>query len=334
MWMGIAQSHQEFHNQLSLALERPQAPAGAVLDVSFLTRFFCLTGLPVGRPKNTHFTRQTEEFSLTINAPTLGLPGGGDVAVGLPWGPKARLLTIWMSTAVQDPSRSADDRWLEIGRIKPWLASIGVRVHGDAPGKTKEQLIKLTFANYTMIAKRSGTALIRNQQLVDRAVFADKDLPHYAADALDKVRWPMGIELSQTAFQRFREDLIPIPTARLAEISHSAMAIDTFVFLSYRLPTIPQGEDVLVPWRDLAVQFGSGESPGRFKDSFAPTINAAMRAYPEAKVLVMGEGLRMWHSPPAELRRAFVAVPSSPAVKQRKLRNRVEVPEDNKEDAA
>ena len=44
------QRHQEFQQQLRLALEDPKSAPGGVLDVSFLTRYFALAGLPVRRP--------------------------------------------------------------------------------------------------------------------------------------------------------------------------------------------------------------------------------------------------------------------------------------------
>jgi hypothetical protein len=52
--------------------------------------------------------------------------------------------------------------------------------------------------------------------------------------------------LTDAAYKRFRENAIAIPTSRLAAIANSAMAIDIFLFLCYRLPQIPLGESELV----------------------------------------------------------------------------------------
>jgi hypothetical protein len=102
-----------------------------------------------------------------------------------------------------------------------------------------------------------------------------------------------------------------VPTARLAEIANSAMAIDIFMYLCYRLPLIPSGESDLLTWRALIAQFGSGESPSKFHDTFQASIRSALAAYSEADVDLTEEGLVLRYSDPAELRRAFIAVPRS-----------------------
>src|SRR5689334_8020312 len=149
---NIGKRHEDFQRQLQMALDAPETPPGSSIDVSFLTRYFALAGLPVKRPQDEmNFVRNTDEFALSINAPTLGIIGGkrdDKHNIGVPWGPKARLLTVWLSSVAQDPARRDDDRWVDIGPIKAWLASIGVNVHGDSPSRAKEQLIKLSFATF------------------------------------------------------------------------------------------------------------------------------------------------------------------------------------------
>ena len=56
-------------------------------------------------------------------------------------------------------------------------------------------------------------------------------------------------------------------------------------------------------------QFGSTEFASRFKQAFSDSIRRTLDAYPEANVDITGEGLLLRHSDPAELRRAFVAIP-------------------------
>ena len=233
------------------------------------------------------YVRNTDEFALSINAPHLGVVGGKrgeNFNVGVPWGPRARLLTVWLSTSAQDVGRSPDDRWVELGPIKPWLKSIGIADNGPARMVAKEQMVRLTFANFTMQVRKSGLDLFSNQRLVDKAVFSERDLANYATNRMADVRWPLGVQLSQTAFKNFRESAVAIPTNRLAKVSHSAMAIDTLIYLCYKLPLIDPGDEELVTWRHLAAQFGSREAPSKFKENFLHTVRAARDAYPEANV--------------------------------------------------
>jgi hypothetical protein len=323
----------KYASQLLLALEDPQNMVGADgrLDVSFLHQSFCMAGLPVRSPADPrYFVRRDDRFSLMINSEFVGLPGSDQTFhVGVPWGAKARLLTIWMATQAKDPSRSSGDRFLEIGAVKPWLASIGITPNGDGIARAKEQLIKLAFASFTMMFKESGVHMFKSDRLVDRAAFGDGDLLHFSQGSMEKVRWPLGIELTEKALIRFREYGVPIPTSRLTAIANNATAIDLFVFLCYRLPQLSPAESELVSWNALAGQFGkvggAREPPSRFRDTFEGSIAAALRAYPEANVELTNEGLVLRYSDPAVLRRAFIAASPEPATaRRRKRRNRTE----------
>lgn len=301
--------HKELVRQLSL-FEPEEAPVpsdGPHLDVSFLHKSFCLAGLPIRDPRSMSYARTDSRFSLTINGQRLALPGGTQVDVNVPWGAKSRLLLVWATTEAQSPSRRDDDRWLEIGKIKEWLGQIGVPANARNLVNAKDQLFRISFASFTMVMKdKANGDFFRSDKLIEGGVFADGDLNHYASGDFSKVRWPQGLLLTQKAFSRFRNDGIPLPTARLAQIANNAMAIDLFVFLCYRLPTVPKGETDLVKWRDLHAHFGSSGHHSKFRSDFSASISAALNAYPEAKVDLTDEGLVLHHSDPAELKKAFL----------------------------
>jgi hypothetical protein len=122
------------------------------------------------------------------------------------------------------------------------MTSIGIKVNGDNVPATKDQLVRLAFSSFTMIMKNDGQTFFKQDRLIEGGIFPEQDLDHYAAGRFGKMRWPTGVELSQKAYDRFIQHAIPVPTARLAEIANSAMAIDIFMYLCYRLPLIPSGE--------------------------------------------------------------------------------------------
>ncbi|MEI8393212.1 MAG: replication protein RepA [Rhodospirillaceae bacterium] len=322
-------------HQLTLALDLP-VDRGERIDASFLHRSFCASGLPLRNIKTAQpgdvpvFMRTDDTFALTVSGRKFALPGGDEVVVGVPYGPKARLLICWMTTEIWT-GRTAG-RWLEIGRIKPWLESIGIPSNTKSVSATKDQLIRLAFSDFTFVLKTEGLDLFRGDRLIESAAFEDGDLAHYSHGDLDKVRWLQGLEVTEKAFRRFSTDAIPVPTDRLAQISHNAMAIDIFLYLCYRLPLIGRGDSELVTWRRLAAQFGSGGvALSKFRETFTESIRAALRAYPEANVAfdpgdAKCPGLVLRYSDPAELRKAFVVkVPIIEPADSRKprLRNRV-----------
>ena len=297
------------------------APLDGQLDVSFLLNGFCIAGLPLRRPRDNTLVwkRQDERFALTVQSPEIALPGGSSFIAGLPFGPKARLLAMWLATEAKDPTRQSNDRWIEIGKITDWLRAVGISPEWGPRGSvvaTKDQFLRLAFAQFSMVFRRDdGFQPFKHETLIEAGVFRDNDLERASSGNISDLKWPVGFLLSQTAFDRFRNQSIPIPTTRLRQVAHNAMAIDILTLLCYRLPLIEENSTEIVTWRQLTAQFGNrGEPVYQFKDTFTDSIKLALRAYPEARVDLVDAGLQLRHSDPAALRRAFFVLPGARAL--------------------
>ena len=282
------------------------------LDISFMHSSFCLSGLPLrplidrsqtpsdstlpaipGRRKELPaFFRRGGSCSLSINATNLQLPiSGREICTGVPWGSRSRLLVLWATTAAQ---QNDTNTWLEIGSIRSWLKVIGVQYCQDSINAIKDQLIRLSFARFTMLMAHGGNQFFTNDCLFESGVFEDTDLENYADNDLTHVRMPLGLKLSDKAFQRFSgRDAIPVPTQALRTIANNS-------------------ETFLINWKSLIGQFGNGESKSRFIKDYKASIDRAIEAMScAAKVAVDDEGLRLHHVKPAEFRRLFVVAPST-----------------------
>ena len=299
-----------------LGVRLAAAPLDGQLDVSFLLNGFCIAGLPLRRPRDNTLVwkRQDERFALTVQSPEIALPGGTSFVAGLPFGPKARLLAMWLATEAKDPNRRYDDRWIEIGKITDWLHAVGISPEWGPRGSvvaTKDQFLRLAFAHFSMVFRlEDGFQPFKHETLIEAGVFRDNDLEKVSAGHIGELKWPSGFLLSQTAFERFRNQSIPIPTTRLRQVAHNAMAIDILTLLCYRLPLIEANSTEIITWRQLTAQFGNrGEPVYQFKDTFTDSIKLALNAYPEARVELMEAGLLLRHSDPAALRRAFFVLP-------------------------
>jgi hypothetical protein len=288
------------------------------VDVSFLHRGFCIMGMPLRQPKDSlrPFSRHDGRFAFTIEPASVTLPDGAMVNIGVPFGPKARLIAMWMATEVQNPRRRTVDRILELNGITDWLEALGIPARGGATGSiaaTKDQFMRLAFSTFTMVLRGPNSEeLFKRESLVESGIFGGDDLALYRAGQLSQMAWPHVIVLTHNTYDRFLNDAIPIPTVRLREVANNAMAIDILVYLSYRLPTLTCHDTAILTWRDLMAQFGSGsagEFASKFKDTFRQSIRRAIEAYPEARVEITSEGLVMRYSDPVDLRRAFVALP-------------------------
>ena len=249
------------------------------LDVSFISRSFAMTGLPLRKLEVRDFGRDDSHFSISISSNLIRIPGYGEFIPGLPYGAKARLLVLWMTTR----ARETGCRHLEIGRIDDWMASVGIPPHHDNVAMAKSQLVRLSTTTFSMMLKKENLEFFKSDTLIDSVVFTADDMIHYAEGNLAKVRFPLGIELS--------------------EISSNAMAIDALLYMIYRLPRIPRGEDVLVTWRQLVAWFGNREPMSKFRQTFRGSIEKAKDAYVGADIDITDEGLILRYSPPMETRR-------------------------------
>ena len=311
----------------SLPEARAQGSLDGRMDITFLHKGFCIAGLPLRRPKDTlaPWSRQDGRFSLTVEPARFTLPDGRPLEIGVPFGPKARLLTMWLATEARDHRRASDDRWMEMGRITEWLQAVGLPVSGGERGSigpTKDQLVRLTFPIFTMVLKGDDDGhVFKRETLIESGAFGAEDLELWAEGRHSAMKWPKGLMLSRNAHERFTRHSLPIPTGRLRQVAHNAMAIDILVYLCYRLPMISHDDSELLTWRDLMAQFGSSEFASRFKQAFSESIKRTLDAYPEANVVMTSEGLVMRRSDPAELRRAFIAIPSGKGGTARRLRS-------------
>ena len=309
------------------------AEADETLDVSYMSKSFCPSALPLRRQfergtdtkKEVSTFRRTDQwFSLGVSTKPIHIPGdngGESVQFGLPYGARARLLILWMATQARSHSRTSGDRFLEIGRITEWLEDVGIASNPDAITAAKEQLVRLSSAEFTMSLTDKSRTRQDSYNLMESVIFANEDLRNYRDGKIGQVRFPLGLKLSSRAFEDFTgQAVIPVSTDALRSISNNAMAIDLYLYLSYRLPLIAPGDSENLSWKKLAKQFGAGETPSRFRIVFKPSLEKALLAYQGANVDINDEGLVMYHSP-VEARKLFAVSPRKAASPLLRLRS-------------
>ncbi len=283
-------------------------------DISFLHKGFCHCGLPLRKQENgTVWSKSDGHFSFMVTGSPYTLSNGQVIEIGLPYGSKARLLSVFLASEIKNPNRRPDDRTIHFGRVSQWLRDVGVTPSSGAKGTiqaTKEQLIRLAFATFTMTMKgENKTQWFHRESLIEGGCMADGDMESFAQGDYTKLSWPDHVTLTHNAHQRMMTQAIPIATQRLQAIASNASAIDFFVWLSYRLPRIPLGDEILVPWSALCFQFGDAPYASKFKQVYLESIKTALAAYPEANVDITAEGLVLRYSEPSVPRRPMVAVP-------------------------
>jgi hypothetical protein len=161
---------------------------------------------------------------------------------------------------------------------------MGVAIGGKNYQEVRRQAQKIEQAHFTVTyAGERGTATW--QDTIIRGSF----LPNAEGDEIHTV------ELSESFFRASIEKPVPLAEAAIRALGQRCMALDIYLWLAYRLHFLEAPLDI--SWVALHAQFG-GEirSMRHFRQPFRRELEAALAAYPDAKVETTARGVRLYPS--------------------------------------
>jgi hypothetical protein len=259
-------------------------------DPGFLHSALCMVSLPARKPSDdtAEWFRTNGRVSLTINSTSIRLPDGTRQFFGIPYGPRARLIMIYLQTEavrMKSPILSMGES------LSDWMRSVGIEhITGGKKGsivQTYEQAKRLGFATFSLVWTKpdgSGYGVIPNRTIIDKM-----DL-WKGGDPRQGMLWPSEIELTASFYDSLREHAVPFPKEAIKRIKGSPLAIDLYVFLVYRLRRL--SKNALVPWEELHVHLGAEYAEVRFfKRKAIEALRLALAAYPDARVEALEGGL-------------------------------------------
>lgn len=257
-------------------------------DLSILHSGFAVTALPHRATQAQVWTRtggKNGELTLEVQSGRFN----GE-SLGIPYGPSARLILIYLcSEAVTNKSRV-----VELGAsMGAFLRRMGVGAGGKTRSIFRDQSRRLSACRLTFFYRRAHDTVISNGSFVRNAVFVNAGGPHDQSSL-----WSDTVELDEAFYKSLTDHPLPLREAAIRQLSGRSMALDVYVFLSYRLHALEKA--VLVPWPALYQQFGGGfNSQPAFRQAFKETIKLSLAAYPEARVEMDGDnrGLVLHPSP-------------------------------------
>ena len=95
--------------------------------------------------------------------------------------------------------------------------------------------------------------------------------------------WEDRVILDETFYTALRDHPVPLLEAAIRQLRDRSMSLDIYVWLAWRLHRLDK--PTTVSWAGLHAQFGSGYKAVRqFKPRFSEALEAALAAYPEARV--------------------------------------------------
>ena len=253
----------------------------------------CAVGLPYRcPPEGTRvYTRSSGGVSLRVEAGAMpsSTKGGGFVDVGIPYGPRARLLLLHLcSEAIkkQSPVVEVADSFTAFAR------SLGLATTGRNLRTLRDQVNRMSVVSMRFSRRTAEYVDVFQGNLFSklRATYPP------AADQLPL--WSSYVEFSPEFYSSLAAHAVPLRMEAIGALKHSARALDIYSWLAHRLWRV-RGQSVSIKWTSLRFQFGQpGQDLGSFKRAFRTALKQVLMVYPEAKVEVISGGLVLYKSPP------------------------------------
>ncbi|MDQ1078187.1 replication protein RepA [Pseudoroseomonas cervicalis] len=260
-------------------------------EIGYSYSAWCLAGLPHrDQPKDQNWLIETDFARLLVRPGVRLRDDNSQEYIGVPFGSYARLLLIdWQTEALERGSRE-----IHMGRsASAVVARLGINRGGPSNAKVAEQLERLASCAVDFSFGSDKKGVIVNQRLVEAFSYVGEPDPRSTRTN----RLVERVMLSQAFFDELRRHPVLVDRAAVRDLTTSPLAIDIYLWLAYRLHSLPK--ETPIGWDRLWRQFGSKVGALKnFKTQFEGPLHLALSAYKNAKVRVTDRGLLLEPSPP------------------------------------
>jgi replication initiator protein len=275
-------------------------------DVTYTHAVFAQCFLPLRKlPKVQKF------YEVRHGRATLAIVAGGlfnpstkhIVQMDVPSGSAARLALAHINNHLIR-SRSLDEALtVPMGEsLRDFMEYQGVSICGKNGKEIVLQIHNLAAAHITLGVWSGDRARQINTQITDTIDF------WLEKDRRQRTLWQPTMQVSERYAMAVREHCVPHDMRALIGLYKDTRAMDIYVWLAYRLPRVLVRHDLFVRYDDLKPIFGTGVSdPYKFRQVFKRALRSALAWYPDARVGLDPEGIRLFHSPspvPTDLERS------------------------------
>ena len=251
-------------------------------NLGYMARILAQVTLPHSRPQGSEYVRRNGRLTLSVQAPS---------HIGLPYGGLPRIILSWLTTeAVRTRERT-----LVLGpTLSRFMAEIGLVPTGGRWGtipRLQGQLRRLLSSRIFCTYDDAHSSLGAGMDVASRyRLWWDPKDPHQAT------LWQSTVTLGQEFFDEVIERPVPIDTQALRVLKRSPLALDLYVWMTYRYSYL--NKPVNVPWSALHGQFGADYARLRkFRENFNDALKKVASVYPEARFEVVDSGFRLKPSP-------------------------------------
>ncbi|QRG10284.1 hypothetical protein EZH22_31275 (plasmid) [Xanthobacter dioxanivorans] len=261
-------------------------------DLRHIHSVIAVCGMPYDRPppEVRRFEKQQGNMSLLIQAGELTGKDQQWVQQPLPFGPKARLIMIYLcSEAIRQKNPT-----IEIAdSLSGFIRDMGFPVTGGKKGTLqafKEQLNALAACDMKIGVWDGAGQTARTRRITP---FDSIDVwlpPNINPD--QKMFWPDTVTFNDAFYKSLDRHALPVSAHVIRTFAGSARKLDLYTWMGYRLHNIDT--TLRVSWKALAEQFGgSFARPRAFRAQFAQDLAHLKEVLPKIPVKVTEDGLVM-----------------------------------------
>ncbi|MCE6993185.1 replication protein RepA [Dyadobacter sp. CY323] len=245
------------------------------------------------------FIHKSGHFQLNISQlPIPNVHTGKNQFLGLPFGPKARLLLgVINALALQQGSNKIE---IEANSLPKFLQKIGLTDGGNQINQARNQIARLSASLISVAYQDTDGTSVHGQMPIVKGF----DLfPKTHPDQL--LLWRRNIVLSLDYWDELQKHPLPLSMEHLRILSGNARAIDFYTFLAYRLHSLDK--ELFLTWATMKEIFGGDiQRMDKFKGTMRLTADLVRLAYSDAKFTLDGEGWRFRKSPAPIQKRIYL----------------------------
>ena len=212
----------------------------------------------------------------------------------LPYGGKPRALLAFVASY----AKRYRVREIPLGdSLTDFVRNMAGSATGGARGSLtlwRKQFAALAAATIRLAVTEAGKATVKKMDIAEEIEL------WFAREPGQLSFFPSSVTLTESYFELLQEHAMPIDLGAFRALQHDALALDVYLWLTYRLPRVRQNAGRLISWQALHAQFGPNYSEVRmFRRYFRRALAKAIKVYPGARLHDGKAGLIVKPSPPA-----------------------------------
>lgn len=229
---------------IEAALEIEKCDALEAGEVGYMPRILVQTTLPYRDPKTKIYERHNGDLKLSMLSPH-----------GVPFGSIPRFLVSYLATE----AKRTGDRVISLGHSQnEFVRLLGMNTAGGAQkGRMKEQAKRFFTTMMSMEVTRHDDKTQGTLEAIENIMVAKKAFIFWQPRRDEPSLWESTMELTEDFYRECTTRPVPVDLRVLDALSASPMAMDVYVWLTYRVAKARRVTDL--PWAFLMLQFGSAD---------------------------------------------------------------------------